>query len=267
MSVLFEDKTSPEIAKAAQDGSVLLLPLGQTEMHGPHLQVGADNIIAERVACAVAETLEEEISTLVLPTIPYGYSPKSMKTWTGTFCVHHDTMVRYIADVCVSAVEMGFKKLIIISTHGPHGDVARLAARDVFDRTGVGVVVSMPHVLSAKHFKDIGQGVVGSNCHAGEYETSLLLHFGYPVDLEGLDDRDRVQVCNKWIAGDFVTGSGKVSWSTWALQVPETGVLGDPTHASAQTGKAAFDAIIDEYCELVRFVRDQEMPDQVWRRD
>ena len=50
--------------------------------------------------------------------------------------------------------------------------------------------------------------------NVGEFETSLLMHFGFPVDLSGTDDRDAVKVCNEWVAGDLA-GSGKVSWSTW----------------------------------------------------
>lgn len=264
MSILFQDKTWPEIKQAVEDKTVLLLPLGQTEQHGPHLQVGCDNIIAERVACGVAESLEGRIPVLVLPTIPYGYVPNSVKAWPGTFRIRWETMIKYIADVCSCAVETGFEKVIVVSTHGPHGDVARLAAREVFDRTGVGIVVSLPHTVVAKHFKEIRRGSTGSSCHAGEYETSLLMHFGYPVELKGLDDRDVVQVCNEWVAGDFVTGSGKISWSTWALQISETGVYGDPSCASAETGKATFDAIIGEYCGLVKFVRDQKMPQQTF---
>ena len=264
MSILFEDKKWPEIKCAVEDKTVLLLPLGQTEQHGTHLQVGCDSIIAERVACEVAEKLVGQIPTLVLPTIPYGYVPKSVKAWPGTFRIQWETMIKYIADVCSSTIEMGFEKVIIVSTHGPHGDVARMAAREVFDRTGIGIVVSCPHTVVAKHFKEIRKGTTGSSSHAGEYETSLMLHFGYPIELKDLDDRDRIKICNEWISGDFVTGSGKINWSTWALQMSETGVYGDPSCASAQTGKATFEAIIKEYCGLVKFVRDQKMPTQTF---
>ena len=266
MSVFLGDMTRPEIERAIDAGAVVLLPLGQTEQHGGHLQVGCDSIIAERVAQAVAEALADEWPVLVLPTISYGYVPNSVQEWAGVFRVRSHVMVDYLADVCTSAVEMGFRKLVVISTHGPHGDVAKLAAREVFDRTGVGIVVSMPHVVAAEHFGKIRKSALGGSCHAGEYETSLLLHLGYPVDLAGTDDRDRVKVCNEWVAGDYVTGSGKVSWSTWALQISQTGAYGDPSCASAETGKETFDAIVGEYCRLVRFVRDQQTPEQTFPR-
>lgn len=264
MSVLFAESTMPQIRAALRKDTILLLPLGQTEQHGPHLQVGCDSIIAEHVTRAVAEKLDGEIPVLVLPNIPYGYVPKPVQNWPGVFRVRWEVMVNYIADVLVSAVEMGFKKIVIVSTHGPHGDVARLAARDVFDRTGVGVVVSIPHVVCAKQFNKIRKSKLGGTSHACEYETSLLMHYGYPVNLKGLDDRDRVKVCNEWVAGDMLGGSGKVSWSTWALQLSKTGVYGDASCASAKTGKATMEAIVSEYCRLLRFVRKQKSPKQTF---
>ncbi len=266
MSIYLEEQTWPQIQQAIDDDAVLLLPLGQTEQHGTHLQTGCDTIIARHVADAVATKLGGDPLTLVMPPIAYGYVPKAIQNWPGSFRIRWQVMVDYIADVLTSAAEMGFKKIIIISTHGPHGDVAKLAAREVFDRTGLGVVVTMPHTIATDHYKQVRKSKLGGTSHAGEYETSLLMHFGYPVSLEGLDDRDSVKVCNQWVAGDMLNGSGKVSWSTWALQISETGVYGDASVASAETGASMFNAIIGKYCELVRFVRDQPLPEQTYPR-
>ena len=259
MNHLFADKTWPELKKAAEAGTLLLLPFGQTEQHGLHLQVGCDAIIAERVANAVAEKLSTDIPALVLPTVPYGYVPASVTQWPGTFRVRWKVVVDYLADVCVSAVEMGFKKLAVISTHGPHGDVARLAAREVFDRTGVGIVVTQPQSFAVPTFKEIRKSKLGGAAHAGEYETSLMMHYGYPVDVSETDDRDMIKVANEWVAGDMA-GSGKVSWSTWALQTTETGALGDPTQASAETGKRCMDAIVAEYCRFLTYFHGLRTP-------
>src|SRR5690606_1692727 len=114
--------------------------------------------------------------------------------------------------------------------------------------------------IVAKHFNAIRKSKLGGTSHACEYETSLLMHFGYPVDLTGLDDRDSVKVCNQWVGGDMLGGSGGASWSTWALQISQTGVYGDASVSSKETGKSTFEKIVEEYCELIRFVRKQELP-------
>lgn len=259
MSYLFAEKTWPELEKAIADRALLLLPFGQTEQHGRHLQSGCDTIIAERVACAVAEKLNPQPTTLVLPAIAYGYVPKSVAKWPGTFRIRWRVMVEYLADVCCSAVDMGFEKVAILSTHGPHGDIARLAARDVFDTTGVGIVVTQPQTFVGPTLRKIRKSKLGGAAHAGEYETSLMMHFGYPVDLSGTDDRDAIKTCNEWVAGD-IGGAGKVSWSTWALQTSATGALGDPTSAHPDTGKVFMESIVEEYARFLTYFWEIETP-------
>lgn len=266
MSHLFADLTYPQIKRAIARKTILLLPFGQTEEHGTHLPVGADTIIADRVALAVAEAMEagssaakDRVPVLVLPTVPYGYSPQVMTKWPGTFTVRLQVIVDYLSDVCASAARMGFEKMAIITTHGPHIDVARLAARNVFDATGVGVVITQPTAFAAAAFNKVRTSAPGGVCHACEYETSLLMHFGYPVSVKGLSDRDRVKVCNEWVAGDGFR-SGKVSWSTWALQNSRSGAYGDPTPAIAATGKACMDAIVGEYCRFLKYFHGHDVP-------
>ena len=121
MSVFFQDKTSPQIAQAVEDEATLLLPLGQTEEHGPHLQTGCDTIIADHVESAVAQRMQDEAPVLVLPSIAYGYVPKAIQQWPGSFRIRWDVMVNYVADVLVSAAQIGFNKMIVISTHGHMG--------------------------------------------------------------------------------------------------------------------------------------------------
>jgi creatinine amidohydrolase len=119
--------------------------------------------------------------------------------------------------------------------------------------------VTQPHTFVVPTFAKIRKSKLGGASHSGEYETSMLMHFGYPIDLTGTDDRDVVRVCNEWVAGDMA-GSGKVSWSTWALQTTDSGALGDPTCASAETGKACKDAIVEEYSRFLRFFWELETP-------
>jgi len=261
MGHLFAEKSWPELEEAIRARALLLLPLGQTEQHGRHLQTGCDSIIAEKVAMAVAEKLDPAVPTLVLPTIAYGYSQKALAQWPGTFRVRWRVIVAYVADVCSSAVEMGFRKLAVISTHGPHADVARLAAREVMDRTGVGIVVLEPHKFALPVFSRIRKSKPGGALHAGEYETSLLMHLGYPVDTSTTDGRDAVKVQNEWIGGD-IARSSLVHWSTWDLQRTSTGALGDPSCASADTGRLCMEAIVEEACRFLRYFWSHETPSQ-----
>jgi creatinine amidohydrolase len=260
VSHLFADKTWPELQKAVEADTVLLFPVGQTEEHGLHLQVGCDTIIAERVALAVAEAVDPKIPALVLPSVPYGAVPEPVTHWPGTFKIRWSVMIDLLTDICCSAINMGFRKIVVISTHGPHGDVARLAARETYDRTGVGIVITQPHTMARAAFAKIRKSELGGASHACEYETSLMMHFGYPVDVSKVDDRDKVRLNNEWVAGDMLGGAGKVSWSTWSLQQSETGAYGDPSCATPQTGRATFQAIVEEYARFLAFFHRHEPP-------
>ncbi len=247
----FRDLTWPQIGEAIEQNALLLLPFGQTEEHGRHLGVGTDSIIAERVCEAVAARLAPEIRTLVLPSIQYGYSSSVMTKWPGTFVVRTRAVMDLLLDVCVSAIQMGFKKLAIVNTHGHHWHLAVVVAREVADATGVHVAVTAPHHLIGTHFAKVRKSPPGGAIHAGEFETSLMMHFGYPVDLSAADDRDLFRYRSEFVGADSLAGGSKVFWSTWGLQSSQSGAFGDPTTASAETGRQCMDLMVEAYASFL----------------
>lgn len=250
--VLLRNLTSPQVAQAAAQGTVLLLPLGQTEQHGDHLAVGTDSIIAETVAEATARQLAGQVPVLVAPSIQYGYSNEIITNWPGTFVVRAPVMIDLLTDVCCSAVETGFKKIAIVSAHGHHVGIARVAIRQVFDRVGVNVVFAQPHSFAKPTMEKVGKGGPGANCHAGEYETSLLLHFGYPVDMSKASNVDKLRFESDYVsAGVGGAKSDMVFWSTWGLQRSKTGTYGDPSVATAETGRVVMEGIVDEFAQFL----------------
>ena len=251
--ILLRNLTSPEIGAATEKGTVLLIPVGQTEEHGRHLAIGADSIIAECIAEAAARRMIGRVPVLVAPAIQYGYSNEIMREWPGTFIVRPQVMIDLLVDVCCSAVKMGFRKVAIVSGHGHHVGICRIAIRQVFDLVGVNVVLTQPHAFGKQALAEARKSGPGGICHAGEYETSLLLHFGYPVDMDSATDADTLKFKSKFVSADGIGGakSGSVFWSTWGLQKSETGAYGDATCASAETGRTVADAIIDDYCEFL----------------
>ena len=234
--------------------SILLLPIGQTEEHGQHLPIGCDAIIAETVSEAVARRCLGKLPVLVAPAIQYGYSNEIMRQWPGTFIVRAQTMIDLITDVCCSAVKMGFKKIAIVSAHGHHVGIIRVAIRQVFDQVGVNVVMTTPHGFTNEILPKIRKSAPGGVCHACEYETSLLLHFGCPVDMSRASNVDRLRFKLKYVATDGIGGNkaGSVFWSTWGLQQSKTGTLGDPSVATAETGRLCMEAIVDHYCQFLQ---------------
>lgn len=250
MPIHFRDLTSPAITEAAAAGTLLLLPLGQTEEHGHHLPVGTDTFIAERVCEETARALAASVPTLVLPPIEYGYSNQVMTNWAGTFTLPTRLVMDLIVEVCKSVIRMGFTKIVIVNTHGHHQHLAVTAARKIADITGIDVAVLMPNHLIGQEFAKVRKSKPGGACHGGEYETSLMMHFGHDVDLSEADTGDVLKDTSEFCSNDALTGGGKVFWSTWARQPSNAGIYGDPTVASAETGRKAFEAIIDKMAKF-----------------
>ena len=103
--------TADEIAESKYE--TVILPVGSTEQHGPHLPVDADNIIV----AALAEKLAEKINAVLLPTIPYSTCREHMGK-KGSVYLNADTFYKMMWDICESLEYQGYTKIIILQGHG-----------------------------------------------------------------------------------------------------------------------------------------------------
>lgn len=252
MSIYFSDQSWPQLQSAVSQDTLILLPVGTIEEHGPHLPVSTDCAIATHVAAAIAESVRGEIPVLVMPTVWSGYSTKEMSRWPGTIRVQPETLIAMLFDVCSSLVGMGFRKLVVLDCHGHHSGILNVVARKVADAHGVYMALTSPAKMSAEAFRRLRRSPQGGAIHAGEWETSLMLHFGEPVDMAHATADDVMRYHSEFVAGDNFCGQNLVFWSTWGLQRSETGVYGDPTVAAAETGHAILEAIVEKYGRFLR---------------
>ncbi|OGO10389.1 MAG: hypothetical protein A2Y93_10725 [Chloroflexi bacterium RBG_13_68_17] len=251
--IFLRNLTSPQVGEAAAKGTVVLIPFGQTEEHGQHLPIGTDSIIAETVAEAAARRVAGRIPVLVAPSIQYGYSNEILRKWPGTFIVRPQVLIDLLVDILCSAVKMGFRKIALVSGHGHHPAICEVAIRQVFDLTGVNVVRTQPHAFGKETVARVRKSGPGGICHACEYETSMLMHFGYPIDLSKATNEDILRFKSDFVSADGCGGAkgGTVFWSTWGLQNSKTGAYGDPTVATPETGEAIMEAIVQDYCDFL----------------
>ena len=107
--------------------------------------------------------------------------------------------------------------------------------------------------MAKEEFTAISKAGKGGSCHAGEYETSLMLYLAEElVHPEKADSGDKITY-----ESDFFPS--KVFWSTWGVQQSKSGVYGDPTAASKDTGRAIMEATVRNYVAFIKeFYRFQE---------
>jgi creatinine amidohydrolase len=253
MSYLFRDQSWVQLEEHINRQSLLILPVGTTEEHGPHLPVDTDARIAEVYGHRLAAAVQGEMSVLLLDTIRYGYSMKIMRQWPGTIVVRSRVFMDMIFDICRSLLDMGFSKLVLLDCHGHHSGPLNTVSRELCDACDKAIAIISPAVMSRDAFNAVRTSAPGGAIHADEWETSLVLHVNPEVvDMSKATAVDHMNYHTEFVAGDNFTGRQQVTWSTWYLQGSTTGVYGDPTVATAETGRIVLDAAVENGARFLR---------------
>lgn len=245
----FSDKTWEELKEYVEKDGLIILPIGQTEEHGLHLPVETDARIATEVAREIAEEVENDLPVLVMPTVWAGYSPNSMNVtqWPGTMQVRMTIMIEYVYDITASLVRMGFRKIVMLDTHGQHAALLNIVTKRISDDFNVYPAVTSPLTFCLKEFNEVRKSVRGGVLHACEYETSLMMVFSSLVKVNKFTVCDLMRYHSDFVSGDSALGGQKVVWSTWGLQDSKTGTYGDPTVASEETARVCIKAMRKNY--------------------
>jgi creatinine amidohydrolase len=257
--LLYERLTWPEVRRAAGEHRVCLIPVGTLEDHGPHLPVDTDLRIIGAVCRAAAEAAPDEI--VLLPPIPHGYDPHHMD-FPGPISIGWDTFCRYCTDVGRSLAHHGFTRMLFYNGHGSNQNLVEMAARLT--------MIDHPDVLAAAAFylvskkgidavESIRESPFGGMAHADELETSIYLHLDPDavamdrvVDEHGYPDGESAHM--EWWA------DGPLKLMPWWSSFSRTGVQGTPSLATAEKGKAFFDAAVDECVRYVRELLEKPLP-------
>jgi creatinine amidohydrolase len=169
------DRMTYEDVRAIVDaGAYALLPCGATEAHGPHLPLATDVIIAETGALWAADVLSrEKIRALVLPPVAYSVTEYASE-FSGTISLSPETCRAFVRDCILGATRSGFLGVTICNAHLEplHIETLRNA---VADAIAAGAKASFPDVTKKPHALRLGEEFKSGACHAGRYETSLVL--------------------------------------------------------------------------------------------
>lgn len=229
-TVWLDRMTSPQVKEAIEKGCrTVAVAIGSNEQHGPHLPLGTDSFIGDRIVENAAGLVG---NVLVAPTIRVGASEHHM-AFCGTITLREEVLEEVIVDYCRSLSRHGFETILLIPTHGGNVEtVARAAdrlSRESLSAKAIALSDESAYLTamveaSAKY--GLTPGEVGT--HAGHCETSFILA-DHPdwvdmtkaarglVDL-GADARDKLHEL----------GMHRLS---------PNGILGDATKSTAEAGK------------------------------
>lgn len=170
---LWERLTAPELNQLAKAGAVVLVPVGSTEQHGPHLPTGVDSMLASAVCRRAAEGLTAQgRPCIVAPTVWTGIADHHVD-FGGTFSVRLSTFIALLTDVCASIATAGFTRIALVNGHG--GNMSALAAigPELARTVAAPVHTTTYFIEAAEAFATIleDQATV---MHACEAETSMI---------------------------------------------------------------------------------------------
>ena len=183
------ERTYQEAARLARDPrSVVVLPLGAVEQHGPHLPLLVDWLGAEALAQAVTPHLERAGYRVVLaPALPYGASPLAA-SWPGTVSLSGVTLCRVIVEIVASLARHGFRRFVLSSYQADAAHVRALgeAKRALRRRRGGRRLLiefagfspeasTRAAMLSPRVLRLARSPRPAFEWHSGELETALVL--------------------------------------------------------------------------------------------
>lgn len=215
------DSTWTELESTADD-ALLAIPVGSTEQHGPHLPFSTDTEIAAALAAAAARTVERMV---VAPALPYGSSGEHAD-FPGTLSIGREATELALVELCRSAAQT-FTQIILVSAHGGNaGPVRSAVERLCYEGRDV------------RAWSPRWEG----DAHAGRIETSLMLALAperVRVERARPGNTDPIErLFDELLAGGV-------------RPLAESGVLGDPTGASAREGRKLLARAVTDLVETI----------------
>ena len=226
--------TWPEIKAEIENGrDIVVVPFGSTEQHGRHLPLATDSVMGDEFGWAIADRLD----AFLAPTVRYGCSEHHL-AFPGTISISEDTFKRIVADVVASLSRHGFRRILLLPTHG--GNFKPLASAyaklEPVENVSVLAFTDLEGLVNVAFKSSDASGVASaqSGAHSGEWETSLMLALR--------PEQVKMQHAEAGFVGSLAEIMSKVFDGIHNLDA--NGVLGDPRPATAEAGKKYFEDMV-----------------------
>lgn len=248
---LLAELRAPEIADRLTPSSVVIQPIAATEQHGSHLPFATDCIVAEAAVDAVLTEHGDDLDLWALPPLRYGKSNEH--AWSaGTVWLSHSTLMSVLHDLGRCVAQLPTKRLVFVNGHGGNTALLNVALRELRLAHGLHTFLTHPG-LPPDHGGESPASELGMGIHSGLEETSVLLHLRPALVDMSLAQRN---VPEHLATNRYVRFGGSVSFGWLSDDFGPSGVIGDPTGATAERGKERFEGMVRGLGEALAEVRD-----------
>lgn len=233
----YQEINSYEIKDKIEESKVAILPIGAVEAHGPHLPLGTDNFLAERLS----ERLAKRTNGLQLPTLPFG-QVWSLKNFPGSINVSNESLISILVDLGESLYDQGFRIFAIVNGHLGNSVALKEAARKLYQKHPDFKIFYLFYPGTKQVTDEVRETKSAHDTyfHACEIETSFMLYLATEyVNMEkAITDLPNIPV------------SVDTTPTPWE-EFTSTAVLGDATLATKEKGKRIIEVAIDNMVKLI----------------
>ena len=247
MTRLVAELTFPEVGQRLKASSILVLPLGAIEQHGPHLPLNTDVIVAEELSRRIVVRWGDELDLWQLPTVSIGVSrehdwaPGTLSLSLTHFAAHIRELAREIARALPA------RNLVIVNGHGGNRGVLENLLRDFTGEFSLNACAIHPFDLAKVKAKSAAIDV-----HGGESETAVMLVLAPHLVRRAAIARGTT-VADPAAAATLVFERGaSFPWRSDDARLARQGVIGAAHLASPRLGRKIIDSVVAEAGRICR---------------
>ncbi|MEM6614033.1 MAG: creatininase family protein [Cyanobacteria bacterium P01_C01_bin.72] len=240
-----------------QENVVIIQPVGAIEQHGPHLPIAVDSAISLGVLGKALTYLDQSIPAYALPCLYYGKSNEH-DGFPGTITLSAATLQKVIEEVALSLYRSGFRKLILMNSHGGQPQVMEIAARDIHQQHPDFSVFPfftwrVPHIggeMLTSQEQEYG-------IHAGDAETSIMLSL-LPQQVQM--DKAVKEYPQGLPEDSLLDMEGKLPFAWLTRELTQSGVMGDATVATREKGERLLESLAHGWVQVIQDVYKFRQP-------
>src|SRR5688572_32844035 len=177
-----------DVSALARRDAIVIVPVGATEQHGPHLPTMVDWRCAQEVSVRAARVIADTTPVLVAPTIPYGISEHHMSLG-GTLTLDYAALNAVVGCVVTSAARHGFRRIFVLNGHGGNTTALQNIVAELTVRTRLPLATGTYWDIAAASIRKL-LDKQDALLHACEAETSMVMAVAPDtVDVSGARSR------------------------------------------------------------------------------
>lgn len=229
-----------EVSALARRDAIVIVPVGATEQHGPHLPTMVDWRCAQEVSLRAARIVTDTRAVVVAPTIPYGMSEHHMSLG-GTLSLDYAALNAVVRCVVTSAARHGFRRVFVLNGHGGNTTALQNIVAELTVQTQLPLATGTYWDIAAASIRELLDGQ-DALLHACEAETSMVMAVA-PDTVDAAAARSVAKgALVPGLSGVPTVNPAVYRWRQMSSRSP-VGVIGDASTASPEKGERLLQAI------------------------